>query len=74
MKNLLLVAAVLFTVSLVSCKKDHTCECVTTIDGTSTTTSTTINDKKSDAEEACNALDSSTELLGITTTVECELK
>lgn len=62
MKKVALFAAVVFAVGLTSCKKDHTCECTTT-DSSNTisdvTVSTTINDTKSNAEDACTALETS---------------
>lgn len=72
MKKVALFAAVVFAFGLTACKKDYTCECtVTDSSGTiaTTTTSTTINATKSDAESAC---DSSTSLGTITTT--CAIK
>jgi len=69
MKKLIIaVAAVAF---LASCKKDYSCECVTTgsvINGTVTTS--LGKQKKDDAETTCNAGDSS---VG-TVKVECTAK
>lgn len=58
--------------TLVSCKKDWTCECTTTYsDGTpSQTTTRTITDHLSDAQADCNSGDSASG--GVTE--ECSLK
>jgi len=57
-KVLVAVAVVAF---FASCKKDYTCDC--TIGGT--TTKTPINDaKKSDATDACDALDVASKIAG----------
>lgn len=53
MKNLLLIAAVLFAFSVTSCKKDYTCVC--TVAGTSTDLEMEDVSKK-DAEDACDEL------------------
>ncbi|WP_317897456.1 hypothetical protein [Aurantibacillus circumpalustris] len=60
MKKILLIAAVA-SMTMVSCKKDYTCECITE-EGESgstvkTTTTSVINAKKADAEIICNAGD-----------------
>lgn len=56
MKKILLIAAVA-GLSMVSCKKDYTCECTTTVtilgSSSSATGSTTIHDTKSKAKDAC---------------------
>ena len=63
MKKVLLIAAVA-GLSMVSCKKDYTCECVTSsnFSGYASTTSSgkTGKMKKSDAESKCNEGDAST--------------
>lgn len=70
MKKLLLL---LFVASLgltaTSCKKDHVCEC--TIAGTAVPT-TFANSSKSDAETACNNLQTQSRLVDPATT--CVLK
>jgi len=78
MKKILLVAAVA-GLAMVSCKKDYTCECTVTSNATgsnvtTTTSSQTGKMKKQDAIDACDAGDSSTDLLGIKVTSECEIK
>ncbi|MDC1204024.1 hypothetical protein N8085_01325 [Salibacteraceae bacterium] len=62
MKKLLLVAAAGFMIAgMSSCKKDYTCTCTTpetTVLGFTVpaqSASTTINDTKKNAEEACEA-------------------
>ncbi len=70
-KTLILIAIIGAVVSMSSCKKDYTCECVSTVAGTSTTTTTVLEDqKKADAETACNAGDGTVGEIS----VECELK
>lgn len=63
-------------VSMVSCKKDYTCDCKTSVDGTEVSTfSTPLNDvTKSDAEDACDAANVEATTMGITSKTECELK
>jgi hypothetical protein len=74
MKKILLVAAVA-GLSMVSCKKDYTCTCTVTAAGVvSGTTSTTIKDTKSKAEDACKALSTSVSLGGVTSSTSCEIK
>jgi hypothetical protein len=59
------VLAVMFVASLalgaVSCKKDYTCEC--TITGLPATATPIANSSKSDATDACNALDAQVKLV-----------
>ncbi|MFK7783985.1 MAG: hypothetical protein AB8B56_02655 [Crocinitomicaceae bacterium] len=72
MKKVLFVGAFAL-LSLASCKKDYTCECTTSVAGISTSASATINDTKSNAEEACEAGSSSSTVAGITSTVSCAI-
>ncbi len=65
MKKLMVFA--FFAMALVSCKKDHTCECKT---GSTVVSTTTINDTKSKAKATCDLNDAS--LFGVV--VECEIK
>lgn len=72
MKKVLAIA-ILGTLTLASCKKDRTCECVTTNSADATVNikqTTTINGTKSDAEAACNEGDVSVGTLS----TACELK
>jgi hypothetical protein len=78
MKKILLVAAIA-GLAMVSCKKEYTCECTVTSNATGTNVTTTASSttekmKKQEAIDACDAGDSSTELLGIKVTSECEIK
>lgn len=70
MKKLLFVFAIAALGSLASCKKDYTCTCTTKVDGMDpvSTSQTWEDQKKSDAEEACDKLNDA----GGTTTT-CEL-
>jgi hypothetical protein len=73
MKKILLVAAVA-GLSLVSCKKDYTCECTTTQNGTVVASSSyTAKLKKKDAESWCSGNATSTGG-GSTITSSCKLK
>ncbi len=65
MKKILAIAC--FTLFLMSCKKDHTCECST---GGTVISTTTITDTKANAKKSCDSNDAS--LLGIV--ISCELK
>lgn len=75
MKKVLFVAALGMTFAMVSCKKDYTCECTTSVTGVGTSSaSTTINDTKKNAEAACDEGDATTSVGGVSSTVECTLK
>lgn len=52
MKNVKWLLASLLLVS-VSCSKDHTCTCSTTLSGSTTVTETTLHGKKKEAQAAC---------------------
>lgn len=56
--KLSIIALALFAVtSFTSCKKDYTCECVVTSDGTEISrASTTIKETKKKATDACEAM------------------
>lgn len=70
MKKVILVAS-LGMFALTACKKDYTCECSVSSNGVSAVTSTTtINDTKKKATDACEAAGST--VLGVTTT--CAIK
>jgi hypothetical protein len=69
MKKVLAIAA-FASLALMSCKKDYTCECTIGSGATAISASTTINDTKKKATDACEA--GSASLLGITTT--CKIK
>ncbi len=74
MKKILLFAAVA-SLSLVSCKKDYTCEC-TTKDNTGailTSNSVTIKETKSKAKDACSGKVTSSGG-GSSITMECAIK
>jgi hypothetical protein len=71
MKKGLLFVAVVSAFSFASCKKDHTCTCVSNPGGGTTTVTYTAS-KKGDARAAC--LSSSSTNNGTTTTETCTLK
>ena len=77
MKKILLVAAVA-CMTMVSCKKDYTCECETEtgISGstTKTTTTYTFKDKKAGAETSCDALDYDTSIGTAIAKNSCSIK
>jgi len=73
MKKALMIAA-FAGLTMVSCKKEYTCECTATTAGVSATASTTIKDTKSKATEACEAGNTSTTVLGITSSTTCKIK
>ena len=76
MKNLFILT-VFALIALTSCKKDYTCECTGYLDGVEvpgSSASTTINDTKSNAADACDEGDESTDQLGYLVEVECEIK
>ena len=72
-KKMFFVAAAVAVLSLSSCKKDYTCECTTSLGGITTSASTTINDTKSNAEEACENGSSTSTVAGIESSVTCEI-
>lgn len=76
MKKIAPIAAIaLFAIATTSCKKNYTCECVSTSNGTQIgTTSFDIKDKKSNAETECNKGDSEVTAGGVTAKTDCEIK
>lgn len=85
MKKVLLLAVLGLGVMTTSCKKDWTCECTTTTGGqslfgdpippTTQSTSVPINDQtKGDAEDACDGLNSSSNIFGTTIETACALQ
>jgi hypothetical protein len=75
MKKILLVAAVA-AFAMTSCKKEYTCECITsTSSGDSETESVKFDKmKKKDAEKKCDTGDASFSFFGETITTECKIK
>jgi len=74
MKNLFILT-VFALIALTSCKKDYTCECTGSIDGqVLASESTTINDTKSNAADACDEGDASDSSTGYLIKTECEIK
>lgn len=70
MKKVLFIVGIA-VVSLSSCVKDYTCKCTATdASGAQSSSSSTINGKKSDVTVACDEGDGS--LLGVT--VDCEIQ
>lgn len=74
MKKVLGITALLSIFVLSSCKKDYTCECVSTAGASSSSSSSTINGTKKDAKAACDTGDQSVTVLGVTSSVNCEIK
>ncbi len=77
MKKFAPIAAIaLFAIAFTSCKKKWTCECTSTINGVSTTSSGTDTEKrtKKDAKALCEKSNGTQTIAGITTTVDCKLK
>jgi hypothetical protein len=76
MKKILLFAAVISAFSFASCKKDHTCTCVTTgnYPGATSSTDVTTYTKSKKADARANCLSTSTVYMGYTTTQTCTLK
>ena len=72
-KFAVLAVAAIFTLGLTSCKKDYTCKCTTTSAGISASTSITINDTKKKAKDACDALNTSANVGGISSTTSCSI-
>jgi hypothetical protein len=73
MRKIVLSLATISLLALTSCKKDWTCECTTTTMGVSASASTTINDTKSNAEEACEQGSTSSNFGGVESKTECKI-
>jgi len=70
MKKVLFIVGIA-VVSLSSCVKDYTCKCTATdANGNASSSSSTINGKKSDVKVTCDEGDAS--IVGIT--VDCEIQ
>jgi hypothetical protein len=70
-----IVAMVALVATFTSCKKDYTCECVTTVNGAEMgRASATKNLSKSDAEEWCSGSSQSSSVGGSTAETKCTLK
>jgi len=54
MKKLVIIAAAGFF-ALASCKKEYTCECTSSYNGTSSTSSSTATGTKKNVKKACEA-------------------
>jgi hypothetical protein len=74
MKKITLLAVAALAMTFASCKKDYTCECTSTTAGISATASTTINETKKKATDACEKGTTSTTVLGITSSTTCKIK
>ena len=78
MKKLLILSVVAVGFAITACKKDRTCTCTTTTSGTFNFTvsgDTVFKDmSKSDAEAACDGLESSGSSGGESYETTCELK
>lgn len=73
MKKIAFVALAIFALTFTSCKRDWTCTCTATGGGVTSSASTTINATKKDAEDACNA--QQTTVSGtVSVTATCELE
>lgn len=75
MKKVLLLVAVIAAFSFVSCKKDRTCTCTTTVAGVAGTPDVTTwsKSRKSNAELMCMSY-TETNAAGVVTTKDCKLK
>jgi hypothetical protein len=70
-----IVAIALVAMTFASCEKTYTCECTVTLLGQTTTSETTIEAKKADAEATCDAGDVAITGTGdLATGVECKIK
>lgn len=79
MKKLVIATVALFTLSLVSCKKNYDCKCsITRTSGTSTTTSDdghyTFKDSRTRAESRCNEQETSGEDFFGPYTRDCQIQ
>lgn len=73
-KNLTVLFLGLFVlVAFSACSKDYTCNCTVSSSGISSTSSSVINGTKSEAEEACDALDASVGEGESAITTECSI-
>ncbi|MES2512583.1 MAG: hypothetical protein V4580_00510 [Bacteroidota bacterium] len=79
MKKLVIAIVALFTISLVSCKKNYECECeITRTSGSTSTTSDdgnyTFKDTRARAESRCNEQEDSGEDFFGPYTRDCQIK
>jgi len=75
MKKLLTILALsVFVMAFASCKKEYSCECTTTTAGQSASATATIKDTKKNATDKCDEGDRTTNVGGVTSTTECEIK
>ncbi|RYM35108.1 hypothetical protein ERX46_06950 [Brumimicrobium glaciale] len=77
MKKVLFVGLLFGAMSLTSCKKDYTCECITStnMEGIAdSSTSVTINDKKDDAKDQCENMSTSVTSGDYKTSTDCKIK
>lgn len=76
--NVILLFATIASLSIVSCKKKYTCECVSEYGQTGSTsklvTTKLIKEKKAKAETDCNSLDSDYSTSTLVSKSECSLK
>jgi len=73
MKRVLLVSA-FAVLALASCKKDYTCDCVSSINGVEYSTSTSvIHSTKKKATDTCTASSTSSTSGGSTVTTTCTI-
>lgn len=74
-KSIFAIVGGILMITAVSCKKDHTCECTYSDSaGNSQSVSTTYNATKKDAEEACDAAETTVTVGTESYTWACELK
>lgn len=70
-----ILAIAALAIAFTSCKKDHTCECTSSLNGTTIgTSSTTFKETKKKAKDACSALETTTSVGGQTASTSCSLK
>ncbi len=77
MRNITFILSILAILSFTSCKKNRTCNCITTITGATSSQSqkdvVIENISKKDGETKCNDMDSEFKDVGISEVYDCTL-
>ncbi len=74
MKKIAFVALAIFALTFTSCKREWTCTCTASVAGQTATASSSFEATKKDAEESCDAFQSTSSVGGVTYSCELEKK
>jgi len=77
MKNITIILLCIATVSITSCRKNRTCNCINANSGVIQSTTNTVEEvidvTKNEGIEACDLMDTTYSYEGITTNIDCSL-